>query len=62
MKEQNTIEEYTSFDDYMKKIYPKKEIHPLDTGGFKSVGARMAHESLELLKELLTDSKIVCKP
>ena len=54
-------EEYSSYADYLEKTYHKKEEDPLDTIGFKSVGVRLAHESLDLLQKLVSGNKIICK-
>lgn len=61
MTDNTANEEYTSFSEYLEKTYPRGESDPLDLGNFKSVGSRMAHESLELLRRLLSDSKISCE-
>ncbi|MEW6349610.1 MAG: hypothetical protein AB1646_11155 [Thermodesulfobacteriota bacterium] len=61
MKRKADTREFRSFQEYLKAYYPKEEKKPIDDD-ISSFGERLAEKSMELMRELLSDRKVACKP
>jgi hypothetical protein len=61
MQDIRVDEKFASYSDYLKKTYPKINSERSLESEFKSAGSRMAHESLQLMRSLLSHGKLSCK-